>query len=266
MTTDMSGRTALVTGSGKADGIGAAIARRLAASGASVVVHDVEEQHDSLQTLLASLGPGAGGAVVGDLRLEADVQRLTAEAFDLLGRIDILVNNAAAPIGADRQPIDQVPIEAWDLQTQVNLRGPFLMCRALVPSMRERGFGRIVNMASILAHVGRAGRTAYASTKTAMLGFTRTLALEVAASGVTVNAVCPGRISTSRQRVSAGLVGEDIQAELAHRASKVPVGRLGTPDDVAAAVCFLASTDAGYITGQSLTVDGGLTVGLQLGG
>ncbi|UOQ57345.1 glucose 1-dehydrogenase [Leucobacter allii] len=271
----MAGRVALVTGCGKIDGVGQGIARRLSASGMTVVVTDLRADgvpNRRQEVLGAAPAPGwrgveslvdelvaAGGAahaVLGDISDADDVERIVAEALERAGRIDVLVNNAGAPQGLDRQDVEHVPQEAFDRSIDVNLRGTYLMCRAVIPTMRAQRHGRIVNIASRAGQVGAAHSSAYSASKAGVIGLTRALAMDLGPWGITANAVCPGLVGTSRAVLS--LDAElDIEAHLARAAEHIPVGRVGTPDDIAAAVAYFASESAGYVTGQDLTVDGG---------
>jgi len=266
-------RVALVTGCGKAVGIGAAIARALSASGAAVVVSDVlpsgvadaseipaKTARDGLTALVAEIvaAGGRASAMQGDISLEADANRLISETVDRFGRLDILVNNAGAPHGSDRADIEQVTLDAWERVMSVNLRGVFLMSRAAVAPMRRQGWGRIVNISSAVAGQGALHRTAYVASKAGVVGFTKSLALDVARSGITVNAICPGSIKTSRAVDTTRKLGwDDVEAGLADRAKTIPLGRHGETEEVAALACFLASENSAYLTGQAIYLDGG---------
>ncbi len=268
-------RVALVTGCGRSLGIGSASARALARAGCTVVVADVQPAGvandletdadrasawtgiDSLVQELRAQG-GEASSVVGDVSVEADAQRMVAEVLARHGRLDILVNNAGAPHGADRGDIESVPLAAWDRVMAVNVRGVFLMSRAAVGPMRRQQWGRIVNISSSIVRNPMRQRTAYITSKAAVLAFSEALALDVAESGITVNAVCPGSIRTARAVSSTRKAGwDDIEAGLRARAKGIPQGRHGEADEVAAAVAFFAAESSAYVTGTSIHVDGG---------
>jgi 3-oxoacyl-[acyl-carrier protein] reductase len=270
----LNGKVAVVTGCGKRDGMGRAIARKLAAAGISVVVSDVEptgvlnrrqqvlgqtdEEWHGVSSLVDEITAAGGlaSAVLGDISAAADAERIVTEAVGLHGRLDILVNNAAAPQGLDRRDIAEVPIDVWDQVVRVNLRGAFLMCKFAIPVMREQRFGRIINIASMAGVVAVPRSAAYSASKAGILGLTRSVALDAAPWGITVNAICPGLVGTSRAILSED-PDLDVEAELARRGNATPVGRVGQPADIAAAVEYLASPQASYMTGQMLVLDGG---------
>ena len=271
-----SGRVALITGCGKLIGIGAASARALAAAGTTVVVSDVEMRgvanaHDEhadmdqswkgLETLVETIVSDGGAAswVQGDVSAEADAARMVEEVLSRYGRLDILVNNAGAPHGRDRSNIESVPVEAWDQVMAINARGMFLMSRSAVTPMRKQGWGRIISMSSAVAKVGRKHMTAYSASKAAVAGFTRALGVELAPFGITVNAICPGPILTARALSSARRESGDLAAGLAARSARIPIGRQGSPEEVAGMVAFLASDASAFITGQAISVCGGTT-------
>jgi 3-oxoacyl-[acyl-carrier protein] reductase len=270
----LSTRVALITGCGKRDGMGRAIALNLAASGAAVVVTDKQPAGvpnrrqevvgvaddgwrgvDSLVEEITDLG-GAVLAQLGDISVEQDARRLVDTAAAWRGRLDILVNGAAAPQGADRADIEDVPIDVWDFVLGINLRGTYLMSRFAVPHMRARRWGRIINISSQAGQVAVAMSTAYSASKAGVLGFTRALSADVAPWGITVNAISPGMVATSRSLLSIN-PGLDAAAEVKRRGALLAVGRSGYPADIAAAVAYLAADGAGYMTGQTLVLDGG---------
>jgi 3-oxoacyl-[acyl-carrier protein] reductase len=267
-------RVALVTGCGKRDGMGRAIARTLAASGAAVVVTDkqpggvlnrrqeivgvADDGWRGVDSLVEEITADGGTALslLGDISVEADARRLVDSAAAWRDRLDILVNGAAAPQGLDRADIEEVPVDVWDFVISINLRGTYLMSRFAVPHMRAQRWGRIINISSQAGQVAVAKSTAYSASKAAVLGFTRALSADVAPWGITANAIAPGMVATSRSVLSVD-PALDVDAEVKRRGSMLAVGRPGYPEDIAAAVAYLASEGAGYMTGQTLVLDGG---------
>jgi 3-oxoacyl-[acyl-carrier protein] reductase len=270
-------RVALVTGCGKRDGIGAAIARRLRADGCAVVVVDVEatgvrDSHEparaadsewgGVAALAEELGATGGSAsyVTGDISSETDVTRIIAHAVDRHGRLDVLVNNAGAPFSMGHGDLEAVEVAEFDRVLAINVRGTFLMGKAAAHQMRKRKWGRIINIASVAGRTGSKMNSAYAASKAAVIALSQTWALDLGPDGITSNAVLPGFIFTSRtlSGMSKKLGGAELDdATIAKSMPNVPVGRPGSPDDVATTVSFLASEAASFTNGQSLIVDGG---------
>ncbi len=244
---DLSNRVAIVTGSGR--GIGRAIALKLAEVGATVVVNDIGDIKP-LEAVAQEIKARGGQSlpVLADVSSSADVSRLVEETIAAYGRIDILVNNAG--ITRD-QLLLRMSDEDWDQVISVNLRSVFLCTKAVLRHMLKQRWGRIISLASIVGIVGNKGQANYAAAKAGIIGFTRTVAKEVASHGITANAIAPGFIDTEMtQRLK-----EDWKQELK---KQIPLGDFGSPRDVAEAVAFLASEEARYITGQVLGVDGGM--------
>ncbi|MCP3988912.1 MAG: glucose 1-dehydrogenase [Actinomycetia bacterium] len=248
MGTGVTDRVAIVTGSGQ--GIGAGIAKALGQAGAKVVVNDVmAEKVDAAVVEMKEAGVDAIG-ITADVSVVDGAEALVAGAVDAFGRVDILVNNVG--IARDKY-LSKMSEDDWDDVIRVNLKSQFLCCRAVSPLMMDQQYGRIVNVSS-RAWLGGPGQANYAASKGAVVSLTRTLALEMARFGVTANCVAPALVDTPLFR---GLK-EEVQERLA---KTVPMGRVGTPEDLGNAVVFLASDESGYVTGQTLYVCGGRSLG-----
>jgi meso-butanediol dehydrogenase/(S,S)-butanediol dehydrogenase/diacetyl reductase len=246
MTDRFADKVVLITGA--ASGIGAALARRFVSEGARVVLGDLNEPAGG--ALAAELGARAAFLPV-DVSVHEQVERFVGGAMARWGRIDVLCNNAG--IGSYGQTPD-VPLEVWRTVLETDLFSVFYVCRAAIPHLRARGGGSIVNTASISGLGGDYGLSAYNAAKGALVNYTRTLAIDHAREGIRVNAVCPGPIDTP-------LLGRLIarRAITAAYEQVIPMGRIGRAEEVAAAIAFLASDDASYVTGAMLVVDGGIT-------
>ena len=242
---ELTGRIALVTGASR--GIGRAIAHRLAGQGATVVAAARGDHAADAVADVVSKG-GHAEAVSLDVTDAAAVERLPGEIVARHGRLDIVVSNAGI---ARDQLLMRMKRDEWDAVLATNLTATFLLAQAAMrPMLKQRG-GRIIAVSSVVGQMGNAGQTNYAASKAGLIGFAKALAREVASRSITVNVVAPGMVDTDMTRA----ITEQAQVDWA---SQIPLGRLGTSDDVAAAVCFLASDEASYITGHVLAVNGGM--------
>jgi 3-oxoacyl-[acyl-carrier protein] reductase len=242
-------QNAIVTGAGR--GIGHAIAVRLASEGARVAcVSRSEENAKRAADEINQTRAGAAKAYAVDVADHAAVQKVAGQIFEDLGKVDMLVNNA----GVTRDGLAmRMSVEDWDTVINTNLRGAFNFTQGVIRAMIKRRSGRIINITSVIGLIGNAGQTNYAASKAGLIGLTKSLARELASRGITVNAIAPGFIATD---MTAGL-SDEIKNVIQ---SKIPLGKTGTPEDIANAVAFLASAEAAYITGQVLCVDGGMVM------
>ena len=253
---ELDGRVALVTGGGR--GIGRAIALELGRCGASVAIAARTTAELSSTLAEISRSGGTGAAIAADLSDRAEAVRVVAETERQLGQVDILVNNAGVGSSIDPRPVVSFSDDTWDLTLALNLTAPYICCKAVLPGMLLKKWGRIVNIASIVAKIGADRGSAYAASKGGLVSFTKSLALEVAKDGITANAICPGpvRTATSDKRLTQiaserNVLFSDLEKNL------TPMGRRLDPSEIAHAVAFLASDRAAGITGQAWNVDAG---------
>jgi 3-oxoacyl-[acyl-carrier protein] reductase len=245
---NLTGKVALVTGSGR--GIGKAIAQKLAEAGASVVINDVSDAAEATAQEITTAGKPSL-FIKANVCSSAEVNPMIEKIVATYGKLDILVNNA----GISRDQITlRMTDEEWDAVINVNLKSVFVCTRAALKYMMRQRYGRIVNISSIVGIIGNPGQVNYSAAKAGIIGITRSVAKEMGSRQITVNAVCPGFIETEMTQK----LPEKVKQEYSQR---IPLGFLGSPEDVADAVAFLASDEARYITGQFLCVDGGMIAG-----
>ena len=240
---DLSGQTAIVTGA--ATGIGEAIARRLAGAGAILAVVDLDL--DGASAVAASLTRGSF-AIRADVASPEDVRGAVEQVIERTGQIDILVNNAG--IAGPAAPIWEQTDEDWQRNLAINLTGVFNFCRAVVPHMRSRGYGRIVNIASIAGKEGNPRMAPYSASKAGVIGLTKSLGKELATEGICVNAVAPAVVRTR-------ILDQLTPAQVAYMTDRIPMKRTGEPEEIAAVVHFLASRDCSFVTAQCYDASGG---------
>ena len=276
---DLYGKIALVTGVGGEHGIGRAIVMRLAEDGADLAVTDVTEAPyadggsewaglPQVVDEIRALGRRSIG-ITADVTKSVEVENMIREVIEEFGRIDILVNNAGASAGPDRVPVTELDEAVWDQVQLVNVKGTFLCCRTTARHMIDRdGGGKIINMSSRLGKCGEARHTAYCASKFAVIGFTQSLAMELATHRINVNALCPATVDTERIDAIANAtvpgtstISEKRRQMLDKIASDVPLGRITQGCDIAKTAAFLASSESDYLTGLAISVSGGLEMG-----
>ena len=237
---------------GGASGIGAATVRRFAAEGAHICILD--RDLSAAEALAAELGD-SHLAMELDVRFEAGVEQAAEAVYDRWGQVDVLVNNAGSELN---KTYDETTVEEWDKVLDTDLKGPWLLCKHFVPRMVERGSGSVINISSLNGLVGFPLSTAYGSAKGGLVVFTRDMAIELATSGVRINCVCPGVIETPMMERWTDLMPDKEEAKAMLR-GVMPIGRMGTAEEVAAAILFFASEDSSLCQGAVLSVDGGFT-------
>jgi 3-oxoacyl-[acyl-carrier protein] reductase len=243
------GKTAVITGSAR--GLGKAIALKLASLGANIVLNDIPSSESLDETAEEFKKAGYKVAVTrGDVRNTEDVKAMIAAGVDAFGSVDILVNNAGI---TNDKPMALMSEDDWDIVLDINLKGAFLCTKFAAKQMMKQKYGRIVNLASVAGRYGNKGQANYSASKAGLIGLTKTTAKEFASRGITCNAVAPGTIKSKM----TDALPEEVRNKYLEN---IPLGRFGTPEDVANVVAFLASDDASYVTAQVIDIDGGLVM------
>ncbi len=249
MLKNLEGKVAVVTGASR--GLGRAMAVAFAKAGAKVALLGRDTEKLAETAALCTAAGSEGAAFTADVTSEADVAKVQKDVLAKFGRVDILVNNAGINI---RKNVDEFTLDEWNSVIGTNLTSAFLLCRAFVPHMKGKGWGRILNMTSIMSHVSLGGRAAYSSSKAGLLGFTKALAMELAPEGICVVGISPGPFATE---MNIPLMNN---AELNKQfLEKIPMGKWGQPEDIGTLAAYLCSDAAGFITGTDILIDGGWT-------
>ncbi len=242
-------RTALITGASK--GLGRTMALALAAEGARIAL--VSRDEGRLSAVAGEISAAGGEAAVfaADVTSEEEVRRIEREILAVYPKVNILINNAGVNV---RKPVVDFTLEEWRRVMDTNVTAAFLLCRSFIPAMAGQGYGRILNMTSIMSHISLPGRIAYSASKTALLGMTRTLALELAPEAITCNGISPGPFGTEMNR--ALMENPEVNAEFI---ASIPLGRWGKVEEIGQLAVYLCSEEAGFITGTDIVIDGGWT-------